>query len=167
MIKTLSIQPINAGNRQAVLALEVAPTQRDFIESNQQSLQEARQDLVHNWSCLALCEADRPIGFMMIGAANEQERYIWLDRFMVDRRFQGKGYGKLFLKQAIQYITKQYDVDEIVLSVHPKNRSACLFYEKNGFQNTQQIDEANGEVIFVYPLAGANYPCFPDQKTFS
>ncbi|WP_214891494.1 GNAT family N-acetyltransferase [Exiguobacterium sp. s142] len=107
-------------------------------------------DVKHAWACYALCRNNQPVGFMMIGAENKAERYVWLDRFMIDLDEQGKGIGSTFLQLAIEWMQDRFDVDDIVLSLHATNEPAKRFYAKGGFVDSGLIDEANGEEIWVY-----------------
>lgn len=51
---------------------------------------------------------------------------------------------------AVEFIQTQYDVDDIILSLHQENEAAKRFYAKNGFVDSGLIDEWNGEAIWVY-----------------
>lgn len=46
--------------------------------------------------------------------------------------FQGKGYGKLLLDFAIDYV-KSFQVEEFTLEVRPSNDKAIKLYEEHGF----------------------------------
>ncbi|MCC5893430.1 GNAT family N-acetyltransferase [Exiguobacterium sp.] len=149
-INMLTIQPVDDTNREAVLSLTVAPEQSRFIETNAESLREMEVDIKYAWSCYALCLDERPVGFMMIGAENKVDRYVWLDRFMMDGREQGQGLGSRFLQLALVWIQERFDVDDIVLSLHSTNEPAKRFYQRGGFVDSGRIDEWNGEEIWVY-----------------
>jgi len=146
----MTIQLVDDANREAVVALTVASDQARFIETNAESLREMESDVKYAWQCYALCRDDDPVGFMMIGAENKVDRYVWLDRFMMDERFRGTGLGTQFLVLALDMIQRRYDVDDIVLSLHSTNEPAKRFYAKSGFVDSGLIDEWNGEEIWVY-----------------
>ena len=146
----ITIQPIDAFNREAIIALTVDEKQSRFIETNAESLQEMVEDTKYNWKSYAFYEGERPVGFMMVGAENQTERYVWLDRFMMDQHEQGKGVGTKCLRIAVEFIQIEYDVDDIILSLHQENEAAKQFYAKNGFVDSGLIDESNGEAIWVY-----------------
>lgn len=146
----LTIQLVDETNREAVVALQVAPRQAQYIEPNAESLREMEDDIKYGWTCYALCLNERPVGFIMIGAENKEERYVWLDRFMIDERAQGSGLGTNFLLRTLEMIQHRFDIDDIILSLHPTNEPAKRFYAKNGFVDSGLIDEANGEEIWVY-----------------
>lgn len=147
---TLTIQIVDDTNRDAVVALRVASNQTQYIETNAESLREMDIDVKYAWTCYALCRDNQPVGFMMIGAENKKERYVWLDRFMMDRNEQGKGVGSTFLQLTIEWMQERFDVDDLILSLHPTNEPAKRFYAKGGFEDSGLIDESNGEEIWVY-----------------
>ncbi|MDX5980771.1 GNAT family N-acetyltransferase [Exiguobacterium profundum] len=149
-VNEITIQPVDAVNREAVIALTVDENQARFIETNAESLREMIEDTKYNWQSFAFYEGERPVGFMMVGAENQSERYVWLDRFMIDQNEQGKGVGTKCLRMAVEFIQTQYDVDDIILSLHQENEAAKRFYAKNGFVDSDLIDEWNGEAIWVY-----------------
>ncbi|WP_214785168.1 GNAT family N-acetyltransferase [Exiguobacterium sp. s183] len=146
----ITIQPIDALNREAIIALTVDEKQSRFIETNAESLQEMVEDTKYNWKSYAFYDGAQPVGFMMVGAENQTERYVWLDRFMMDQHKQGKGVGTKCLRIAVAFIQTEYDVDDIILSLHQENEVAKRFYAKNGFVDSGLIDESNGEAIWVY-----------------
>ena len=149
-VNEITIQPVDAVNREAVIALTVDEKQSRFIETNAESLREMIEDTKYNWQSFAFYEGERAVGFMMVGAENQSERYVWLDRFMIDQNEQGKGVGTKCLRMAVEFIQTQYDVDDIILSLHQENEAAKRFYAKNGFVDSGLIDEWNGEAIWVY-----------------
>ena len=146
----ITIQPVDAVNREAVIAMTVDEKQSRFIETNAESLREMIEDTKYNWQSFAFYEGERPVGFMMVGAENQSERYVWLDRFMIGQNEQGKGVGTKCLRMAVEFIQTLYDVDDIILSLHQENEAAKRFYAKNGFVDSGLIDESNGEAIWVY-----------------
>jgi diamine N-acetyltransferase len=150
---TLSIQAITAANWRAIAELAPHPSQEPYIEANALSMLEAVYDNEHDWQCYGLYTDDTPAGFIMIGAKNSDDSYIWLDRFMIDHRFQGRGLGGAFLHEAIRFIRDTHNVNEIVLSVIPENEPAKKFYEKYGFVDLKRVNPEDGEEMFVYTLS--------------
>jgi len=63
---------------------------------------------------------------------------IW--RFMIDERFQNKGYGKAALQLSIEYLCKEFNVKEIFLSFEPNNAVAEKLYSNAGFRRTGEMD---------------------------
>lgn len=145
----LFLETITQENWRLVANLSVTKEQRGFIESNGDSLLEAAFDKKFNWMPLALYDEESLVGFAMIGDFNEDQKSIWLDRLMIDQHFQGKKYGKNFLKLILNFIKDNWSVETIILSAHKENQSIFSFYESFGFKNTHKIDQENGEIIMV------------------
>jgi|SRR5690625_1566589 len=143
---------INVGesNWREVCDLKVHTEQESFIETNIESLVEAAYDKKHRWAPFALYFKEELIGFAMIGAYNEIDKYIWLDRFMVDIKFQGKGHSKPLLKKLIHFIEEKWTVTDIVLSIEPTNTKAIEIYKQIGFKFNGMIDPNNKEKLMEY-----------------
>ena len=153
MQHSLTIHPVDSSNWRDIIALQVADSQQKFIEKNEISILESVYDRKHDWKCYGLFEDGIAVGFVMIGAENKVERYIWLDRFMIDANLQGRGLGAAFLQLTIEFISEHFEVGEIVLSVTKDNPGAKAFYERHGFENTGLVDEEFDEEIFIYKLS--------------
>ena len=79
------------------------------------------------------------VGFVMMSYYAEKNLYdIW--RFMIDERFQNKGYGKAALQLSIEYLCKEFNVKEIFLSFEPNNAVAEKLYSNAGFRRTGEMD---------------------------
>ena len=93
---TVRIEEVSQSTWRTIAALKVSESQRTFIEDNTTSLLEAAYDTSLHWVPLALYKEETIVGFAMVGAYNEQEQSIWLDRLMIDQHWQ-----KLRLRQEI------------------------------------------------------------------
>ena len=90
----IRLEPIQASNKKAVLALELAEDQQDLLADNASSLKEAAGD--DDARPRAVVAGDRVVGFLMYDASvNDGEALIY--RFMIDCRNQGRGYGRAAL----------------------------------------------------------------------
>ncbi|MBO1306742.1 GNAT family N-acetyltransferase [Enterococcus sp. 669A] len=147
----LTIQPVNQDNWRQVAQLSVQPEQRDFIESNAQSLLEAAYDRSLNWHPLALYDGDTMVGFAMIGAHRDES--MWLDRIMMDQHFQGQSYGKHFIPLLLDYMQTNFGVEKVYLSAHEENEKIFAYYERFGFIDSGKHDPANGERIMFYSFS--------------
>lgn len=142
---SLLIKDVEEANWREVAALFVSEDQTDFIESNGQSLLEAAYDVSLQWRPLALYDEAQLIGFSMIGAKRGEA--MWLDRLMIDARFQGKGYGGRFMPLLIDYMKEHYSIKRIYLSAHEENEKIFAYYQRFGFIDSQKHDPKNGERI--------------------
>ena len=72
-------------------------------------------------------------------SSDPNDRY-WLWRFMIDRNFQGKGYGSAALEKIIDYF-RNHGADHILLSTKENNTSALSLYHKYQFAETGEMNE--------------------------
>lgn len=98
------------------------------------------------------------IGFIMMSSLKKDQKNdvdedtydIW--RFMVDEKYQGKGYGRKALLKAIEYI-KSFPygpAKTLVLSYLPENEVGSSLYKSVGFKDTGKIED--GELVMEYDL---------------
>ncbi|MFJ7736358.1 GNAT family N-acetyltransferase [Lysinibacillus sp. NPDC097287] len=141
---------VTPNNWRAVAALEVAQDQQEFIESNAFSLAESLYE--GKGTSIGLYDGETLVGYAMYGWYSEKEESVWLDRFMIDQKFQGKGYAKRFLVLLIEHFQQLYDCKKIYLSLHPDNKLAMKIYESFGFRLTGEIDDSGPVVGVVMEL---------------
>lgn len=108
----------------------------EFVASNAYSiLQSFYED---DWIIKAIEHKGELIGFAMYGYCEERNFYE-LCRFMIDRKYQGQGYGTQALSLIVEEMKNKYDCNEIYLSTEPENARAKHVYEKFGFVSTGEI----------------------------
>lgn len=149
---SISIRPVDASNWREIIALAPKQDQQAFIEPNAVSVLESFYDKKLKWKCYGLYEHDNAVGFMMIGARNWWQRDIWLDRFMLDASFQGRGNSRRFLSACIQFITSHFYVKKINASVIPGNVMGKKMLENQGFNYTGKYDPEFGEQLYILRL---------------
>ncbi len=140
----VELRAVTAENREAVIALELAPEQEDLVADNKYSLREARRE--PDSHPRAVYAGDRVVGFLMYevtGRRNRKEASIY--RFMIDRRQQGRGYGRAALSRAIDEIWAIPHMTRISISYMPENPVAKQFYASLGFVEVGQDED--GEMI--------------------
>ncbi len=153
----LKLKKINRNNIAEILKLEVFDNQKSFVTTNNSSIIEAYIALTENNHVFTfgIYKDDIPIGFLMIGFdVNSDDEgapsiakgnyNIW--RLMIDKKFQGKGFGKKAMDLAIEFVntfpcgTAKY----CWLSYENDNDVAQQLYKSVGFVET---DEKDGEEI--------------------
>ncbi len=72
------------------------------------------------------------IGFIIV--IRDRLDRVNIINFLINPRFQNKGYGTLLLKNALQRITQLEDVKKVVLNVQVSNTPAIKLYEKFNFK---------------------------------
>ena len=151
------LKKINRKNVGEILKLEVFDNQKRFVAPNNISIIEAYLAITENNDVFTfgIYNDDAPVGFLMIGFdVNSDDEgapkiakgnyNIW--RFMIDKKFQGKGFGKKAMNLALEFVntfpcgTAKY----CWLSYESDNDVARQLYKSFGFVET---DEKDGEEI--------------------
>ena len=152
----IKLAPIDDTNREAVLALSVREDQ-PFVAPNDVSLRQAAETEAEAPGVarpFAIYADDTLVGFCMFAFNPEDEDeedryYLW--RFMIDQRYQDKGYGQAALDEIIRYF-KDNGADRLYLSTEPENERGLHVYHKAGFRETGVIDD--GEAVMMRMLKG-------------
>lgn len=145
---SIILSPVTDSNRAQIEALKVKGNQKDFIETTVQCLKES--DELSLWRPVGIYDNTLLIGFAMYGLwiyEGENGR-VWLDRFLIDERYQHQGYGEKVLMKLINEIFNQYKYDNIFLSLYDTNRVAEHLYLKFGFSYNGELD-INGENVMM------------------
>jgi diamine N-acetyltransferase len=138
----IRIGPVTPANRALVIALQLAPEQMDFVASNAASLREAKSD--RGARPRAVMAGDQIVGFVMYeGPRDDDEARIY--RFMIDRAWQGRGYGKAALREVLKEIGGLGHIRHVSICYEPENEAARRLYRSAGFVE-QGLDE-DGEMI--------------------
>ena len=159
----LELKKINRNNVADILNLEVFDNQKSFVATNNSSIIEAYIAITENNDVFTfgIYKDDTPIGFLMIGydvnsddkgapkIAKGNYNIWWL---MIDKKFQGRGFGKKAMDLALEFInsfpcgTAKY----CWLSYENNNDVARQLYKSVGFVET---DEKDGkEIVAVLEL---------------
>ena len=143
----LDIKPVNDCNRAEVLALQVLPKQREFIETLEESLKDAVE--WPEFRPVGLYSDGVLVGFAMCGALLDSAggRNVWLDRLMIDSHYQRQGYGRQFTEMLLVRLKAEYGEQPIYLSVYEENVGARKLYESLGFEFINEYD-TDGEWIY-------------------
>lgn len=134
--ETIEFRKIDRSNYRDCMELTVDKGQEHFVADNKQSLVEAAfEDGLHT---LAIYHGNTMIGFVLY---DYDETYPgWsMSRFMIDRKYQGKGYGKKAVLEFLEYFRQKYRADRIYISVSLENTAARKMYTDIGFQEIKEI----------------------------
>lgn len=147
----IKIIPVTYKNFDAILNLEVFEYQSNFIETTKQCLEEAKE--LSLWNPVGIYYDDTIIGFSMYGKFQNEgiDGRVWLDRFLIDKKYQNKGYATPSLIILLQLIKNEYKCSEIYLSIYENNIKAISLYKKLGFNFNDELD-INGEKIMVLKI---------------
>ena len=142
---TIEFRPITTDNLRPVGRLEVGPGQEHFVAPNLLSVAESK--FFPDWETFAIHWDDELVGFIMWGQDPEADPYEWwIIRFMIAGEFQGRGYGRAALMEALGRLKAKPECEAILLSFEPENELAKRLYVEAGFVDTGRIEE--GELVF-------------------
>lgn len=132
----VTLREITPENFWDIIALHVDPDQEKLVLSNAVSIAQAK--VQPECIPLAIYSDDTPVGFLMYCVDRDDNEY-WLYRIMIDRRHQGKGYGRQAMEQVIQIMGEDTDRHRIYLGVHRDGGSSVKLYESLGFRFTGDV----------------------------
>jgi diamine N-acetyltransferase len=151
----VSLREITEENRAEVEALAVTAEQSEYVAGVADSLVEAAETPdAMPWYRAAYVE-DEAVGFVMIsdGITVDNPEYLgpyFLWRLLVDRRFQGRGYGSAILDLVVEHVRTRLDARVLLTSHHFGPHSPVTFYQQYGFRLTGDIHE--GEPVLMFDL---------------
>lgn len=142
----LKIIELSEENREELLALQVFEHQKNMIETVGECIEESLE--YSFWRPVGIYDGDTAVGFAMYGKIDAENGRVWLDRLLIDKNYQGMGYGKLALKQLVKRLFELYGCESIYLSVYDDNHIAKSIYERFGFIKNGERD-FKGEAVMV------------------
>lgn len=146
----IKLDEITADNLEVVLKLKVSKEQENFVSTTAYSLAQAYV-YRENAYPFAIYADDTLVGFIMFGFYELRNQYT-LRKFLIDEKYQNKGYGKMALALGIEYMKKQYDIKEMYTGVAIDNDVAERLYHSVGFQLTGLIENGMKELRYVCKL---------------
>jgi diamine N-acetyltransferase len=145
-MQTIELRELNADNWRDCANLELSEDQRDYVDPNVDSIAESK---FHLWMLpLAIYAGDEMVGFVMYSDQRDPRlpRY-WVHRLMIDRRHQGRGYGRAAMQEVIGRIAGKPDGDEVWIGYHRDNAVARHLYASLGFEEQGDAPWAGNDVI--------------------
>ncbi len=166
----IHLEKIDYRNVWDIIGLEVTEPQEEFVASNRISLVQAYsvRDSETKAFPFGIYDDDTPVGFLMIGfneaatydddeeppKALERNYSLW--RLMIDREFQGRGFGRTAVGLALDFI-RSFPCGKAAycwLSYEPDNTAARNLYRSFGFEETGEKDGDEWIAVLKLPQDG-------------
>ena len=149
------IRPVTKDNWRELIKLQVRKDQKHFVASNLYSIAQAQfgDEYEGHWNLhpFGIYEGGAPVGFLMYGLNFEHpKQQAFIQRLMVDEKFQGKGYGKFGMEWMLELFRADERIKEVGISYEPENEGARKLYASLGFAETGEI--VDGETLAVLNL---------------
>lgn len=109
-------------------------------------LQEA--DKLELWRPVGIYDNSTLVGFAMYGYfPMPAPGQLWLDRLLIDKKYQGKGYGKQAVVSLLDRLHTEYQSNTVYLSVYANNPHAIRLYQQIGFLFNGEYDTKGEQII--------------------
>ncbi len=141
----ITFKPIDQSNYNECILLKVNQNQENYVASNAISLVQSfyEKDLYP----LGIYHEDTMVGFILYDY--DQDLQGWsFSRFMIDTKYQNKGYGTLALTQFLDFFVNQYPHEILYTSVEIDNPIALKLYEMHGFKKQDIFEYTVGDHTF-------------------
>ena len=97
----INLREITSKNLKSIIDLNVKEDQKDYVALNSVSIAQGHYSKSAWFK--GIFNDDRPVGFVMLDLIEEENKcFLW--RFMIDCKYQGKGFGKIALTQVIDFV---------------------------------------------------------------
>ncbi|MCR5694857.1 MAG: GNAT family N-acetyltransferase [Clostridia bacterium] len=81
------------------------------------------------------------VGLALVREFTDEPLGYDLQQFMIDKRFQGRGYGSAALSLILDMLRKEGRYDHVEVCVKKDDKEALRLYEKHGFTDSGYYDE--------------------------
>lgn len=150
---TITFREITSDNYSQVLNLKISPEQEaaKYVSPVVRSLADAWFYREEGIAYPKAVYADEDlVGFIMYELdTEEQQVFIW--RFLIDQRYQGKGYGRQTIEVVMEMAKEQAQITKVVADYVDGNEPMKKILLDLGFEETG-FDQAINEHIMVYQL---------------
>lgn len=79
------------------------------------------------------------IGFVLLREFSDNSFFLW--DYIIDRKFQNKGYGTCALIELLDFLRREFSVNTVTTTYIWGNEHAKYIYEKVGFVETDIVNE--------------------------
>jgi diamine N-acetyltransferase len=141
----VKLKDVTEDNWRAVIGLKLDHGQEELVASNLYSLAESRFD--PDARPRAVYAGKRVVGFLMYDVQQTRGKSYKASiyRFMIDRKHQGKGYGRAALSRALDEISAIPKMRKVSIRYMAENPVAKPFYASFGFVEVGKDED--GEII--------------------
>lgn len=143
----ITLQAINETNWMQACRLCVNARQQDYVGFAVEILARAYACRNQRAVCWAICNDSELVGLAMLHDLEEEPACYHLCQFLIDQRFQGRGYGQSALKLVLAHCRREGRFPRVEVCVKKENTAAIHVYEKAGFRDTGYVDPATPDSL--------------------
>ncbi|WLD95344.1 GNAT family N-acetyltransferase [Alkalihalobacillus sp. AL-G] len=139
----IRLEQVTRDNWEVALRLKVKEEQRQFVPEVSVSLAKVYikpdGDNVE-YIPFAIYDGEKMVGFVMHAYEADTTDMYWINGFIIDERYQRRGYGRAALTEISKWIVNRFPkCKEIRLTVYKENHGARELYKRFGFEPTGDV----------------------------
>ena len=137
----IELVEVNEANWMEIAALSVDEEQKGFLDSPLGILARGYVYRADRARVIGIKEGTRMIGVALVKDLDEEPACYDLQQFMIDRRYQGRGFGTEALRRILAGLAEERKYGCAEVCVKREAAAALRVYEKLGFKDTGYVDE--------------------------
>ena len=137
----LRLFDINEENWLAVRRLSVADGQQGFLDSAVGILARGYVYRAARARVIGIADGETAVGVALVKDLDEEPACYDLQQFLIDRRYQDRGFGTEALRLITAGLTAEGKYGCVEVCVKKSDAAALRVYEKCGFRDTGYIDD--------------------------
>ena len=141
----IKFRDIDKSNYNECISLRVGEHQKNYVASNMYSLVQASYE--DGLYPLGIFNEDEMIGFLLYDYDEELNGWSF-SRFMIDIKYQNKGFGRKALEKFLEYFQSKFPNKSLYTSVEIDNDIAIKLYQKYGFVIKSSFEYALEDVTY-------------------
>ena len=138
----LRLAEIKEENMLDVFGLSVREDQNGYVSSPIGIVARGYVYRAQRARVFAICDDETVVGAALIKDMDEEPACYDLQQFLIDQRFQGRGFGSEALRQILAILKAERKYDCVEVCVKQADSCALHVYKKAGFYDTGYIDES-------------------------
>ena len=132
--------PVTEGNWMDIASLTVKEHQRNYVAPAVGILARGYVYRDCNAKIYAFDENGVIVGVALVREFTDEPLGYDLQQFMIDQRYQNRGYGSQALHCILNELQKEAHYDHVELCVKKADAEAIRLYEKHGFVDSGYVD---------------------------
>lgn len=132
---------VNEGNWLDIARLSVKEEQMGYLDRPIGIIARGYVYRDCNAKVFGIVEDKQIVGVALVRDFNDEPLGYDLQQFMIDQRFQNKGYGTQALYLILEYLKKDGRFNCVEVCVNKADAAALRVYEKVGFVDSGYVDE--------------------------